>query len=165
VRLANSGASFCNHLAFAHNILIDDFKMNPKQLPIGYWIKQVDELLTKNINEIQSSFSLTRTDWQILNTLSEQGSIHQNELTVLMKPFLSLTSVEDALSQLKNKQLIIEEDQNLKLTDKGKEHHTACLERQKKFRQDTMAGISEENYQTTIATLQKIVANINHSPA
>jgi predicted transcriptional regulator len=134
--------------------------MNTRQLPIGYWIKQVDELLTAKIDQIHSSFSLTRADWQILNTLSEQGTSHENELISLMKPFLSAKAVNEALSKLKEQQLIVEEHQNLKLSDVGKKQHKACIERQKEFRVQAMVGISEESYQITVVTLQKIGENI-----
>ena len=46
--------------------------MQAKKLPIGYFIKQADYLLTKGINEIQSSLGLTRTDWQILNSFNRR---------------------------------------------------------------------------------------------
>ncbi len=36
--------------------------MKLKDLPIGYWIKQADNLLTQGINKIQAEFDFSRTD-------------------------------------------------------------------------------------------------------
>ncbi len=45
--------------------------MKSKDLPIGYWMKQADNLLTLGIDKIQAAFGFSRTDWQILNALKE----------------------------------------------------------------------------------------------
>jgi hypothetical protein len=46
--------------------------MNDKKLPIGYYVKLVDQLFTERINAVQAEFDLTRVTWQILNFISEQ---------------------------------------------------------------------------------------------
>lgn len=61
--------------------------MQQENKPIGYWIKQADELLTQGINTIQASFQLDRTDWQVLNTIAEHRSIGSRELTQSIQPF------------------------------------------------------------------------------
>jgi hypothetical protein len=61
--------------------------MQSKELPIGYWIKQTDLLLTKGIDDIQSSFGMTRTDWQILNAVSEKAFVNRVDLINLILPF------------------------------------------------------------------------------
>ena len=131
-----------------------------KKLPIGYWIKQADQLLTKGIDDIQSSFGMTRTEWQILNSISEGGGIERLELTRLMLPFADTKSVENVLTKFKTGHLINDDDQKLILTDKGRELHLKCFEKQKIFRQSVMVNISEQDYQTTVLTLEKIVKNI-----
>ena len=137
--------------------------MDTNKLPIGYWIKQADQLLTAGIDKIQSSLGLTRTDWQIVNSLAGQPSIDINKLSVLMEPFADPASISDTLSQLKDKELIAEKGNLLSLTETGKKQHALCLERQIEFRQNTMAGISGEDYQTTLMTLQKIVDNVKRN--
>lgn len=133
--------------------------MQSQKLPIGYWIKQVDNILTKGIDDIQSSFGMTRTDWQVLNTVSESETIKKNELVKIMSPFLGTPLIDDMLTNLKERHLIDENNQKLILTDKGKKQHSLCLEKQKLFRQNTMIGISEQDYQVTVLTLQKIIEN------
>lgn len=137
--------------------------MQTKQLPIGYWLKQADELLTKRIDDIQSSFGITRKDWQILNAIDENGLIQKSSLAHLMSPFAASKAVNDILVKLRAEHLIEEQDEKLALTAKGKELHLTCLDQQKKFRQTAMTGVSEQDYEVTISTLQKIVANISES--
>ena len=134
--------------------------MQTKKLPIGYWIKQADQLLTKGIDDIQSSFGTTRTEWQILNSISEKGFIEKSHLTALMSPFADTTSVENILAKFKIGHLINEKENKINLTEKGTELHSSCFEKQKIFRQSIMTDISEQDYQTTILTLQKVVENI-----
>jgi hypothetical protein len=42
-------------------------------LPIGYWLKHTDELLTKHINNVQTANGVSRSPWQVLNSLYESG--------------------------------------------------------------------------------------------
>lgn len=134
--------------------------MQPKELPIGYWIKQVDELLTKGINEMQSSFGLTRTDWQILNSIKENGQNSTSELLSLMRPFVDQNSLDSILKKFRANKLLSDETEKLTLTDRGTELHKACMEKQKSFRQKAMTHISEQQYQETIITLKKIIENL-----
>jgi hypothetical protein len=43
-------------------------------LPIGYWLKQVDNLLNEQINRVHAASGITRSDCQVLNILSETGT-------------------------------------------------------------------------------------------
>ncbi len=49
----------------------------------------------------------------------------------------------------------------LALTTEGKELHKSCFDTQQEFRNKTVTDISETDYQTTISTLQKMIANIS----
>jgi|SRR5450432_3653726 len=134
--------------------------MEAKKLPIGYFIKQADDLLTKGINEIQSESGLTRTDWQILNSIAEKEQSNEAELTMLLKPFAKENSVNAILTKFKTDLLLNEKDNKLSLTKKGIELHKTCLEKQKLFRQTAMLDISELQYQQAVSTLQKIIENL-----
>lgn len=119
-------------------------------------------MLTLGINHIQSSNHLSRTGWQIINTVHDKTSVGKTALVNIMKPFAHEHDVEDILEELKNKGLItISHDNNISLPGKGHELHARCLEKQQAFRKTAMNGISDEDYSTTVSTLQKIVGNIN----
>ncbi|PSR54968.1 hypothetical protein AHMF7605_16385 [Adhaeribacter arboris] len=135
--------------------------MQAKNLPIGYWIKQADTLLTQGIDALQSSLGLTRLKWQMLHTIREKEPIHTNELTALLKPFAEKSVLETTLEALKQDSLILEKEEPLSLTAKGITLHAVCFEQQKTFRQKAMAGITEQQYEQTVATLQKIAENLS----
>lgn len=136
--------------------------MQTKNPPIGFWIKQADELLTKGINEIQASLKMTRTEWQILNSIHEKILIAKSELTNLMKPFADNNMIEDTLSRFHTESIIKNQNDNvLILTEKGEELHKFCFGQQQLFREKAMTGISQQDYLTTVSTLQKMVENIS----
>jgi DNA-binding MarR family transcriptional regulator len=134
--------------------------MKPKDLPIGYWIRKADETLTNGINKIQLDFGFTRTDWQILNSLQESNGIYKAELLEIINSFAEKPIVENILSEFEKKNLVEEQSSKLKLTQKGLEIQQQCFERQKIFRNKSMEGISEHEYQSTYLTLKKLVNNI-----
>lgn len=136
--------------------------MNTKELPIGYWIKQADELLTKSINEIQSSLGITRTGWQILHLLMsyENHELQKDLLAIIMQPFINENELESILEHFIKENTLIMNQDTVVLTDKGEQLHNQSFELQKAFRLKSMEGIPGEDYQTTIATLQKIVSNL-----
>lgn len=134
--------------------------MQQKNLPIGYYIKQVDELLTEGINKVMAAFNLTRVKWQVLNSIQENAGITKKELVKLMKPFATAVVIENILEGYRQQGHITAEDTDkILLTSKGLQLHAACLEQQLEFRKKIMTGISESDYQSTILTLQKIVRN------
>lgn len=135
--------------------------MQPKQqhLPIGYWIKKADELLTKSINEVHKNAHLTRLGWQLLHTIYKKKTIKTSELIEMVSLFADATVVKQTLYNFSVQDLIKLEDE-VKLTAKGNQLHEQCLERQKAIRQQAMQGVSEEAYMITIQTLEKIVNNL-----
>ena len=117
--------------------------MQSKQLPIGYWVKKVDELLTTGINEIQSSFGLTRTDWQALNSIKENEGIRRHDLITFMRPFADEASLNATFEKFTEDNLIFNEAEKFTLTENGSVLHKRCMEKQKVFRQKATANISD----------------------
>ena len=136
--------------------------MKSNNLPIGFWIKKADESLTNGINKIHSQFGLTRTDWQVLNTLKEGTDITKTRLMEIMQPFAEESEIEGILINFRNKKLLSGQASHLKLTEEGLEIHQECLQRQIAFRSKSMEGISEQDYLTTYSTLERLVANIEN---
>lgn len=136
--------------------------MKNKNSPIGYWIKQADELLTKGINEIQASLELTRTEWQVLNSIHENILLSKTDLTNVMKPFADDNMIESILARFHTDDIIkTQHGKVFTLTENGQKLHKLCFEQQQLFRQKAMIGISQQDYQTTVSTLQKMAENIN----
>ena len=53
--------------------------------PIGFWLKLVDRLLDKRLDETLGD--LTRRHWQVLNVL-QQGAVDQAGIDARVRPFL-----------------------------------------------------------------------------
>lgn len=134
--------------------------MQPDNKPIGYWVKQADEVLTRGINNIHLTFGITRTDWQVLHTIREHGSISSSKLTELLKPFADARALEKIAIRFRQQELLHTGDEEvLSLSEKGRQLHTACFEKQQAFRKKVMSGIAEQEYVTAVTVLQKIVEN------
>ncbi len=142
---------------------MDKRDMDNKILPIGYYFKKADDLLTEGIDRIQSEFGLTRTDWQVLNRVYEEPGIEKQSLAEAMEPFVQGYSLENRIVSLKTKELISGEN-NLSLTKNGLRLYKACLQKQTEFRAKTMKGISEKEYLQLIMTLEKLIGNLEQMP-
>ena len=108
--------------------------MRPQKLPIGYWIKEADNLLTAGIDAIHSKAGLTRTGWQVLNSIYENGSLQENTLFDLLRPFANKESLEQILVKLANDNLIEEKEGILFLTAGGKQLYQQCFSAKSQIR-------------------------------
>lgn len=130
------------------------------KLPIGYYLKKTDNLLTEGINQVHKALGITRTDWQILNSINENVQLDRRELGNLISEFASEEAINEAISVLIDRYLI-QDSGYFSLTDKGRDLYQTCLQKQKEFRQKAMKDISEQEYFQTIATLEKIIHNLS----
>ncbi len=135
--------------------------MEQKRLPIGYYLKLADRALTNGIDTIQSRYGMDRTGWQVLNSIFENPDILEDRLLELMQPFADKSFIESILSKFINEGQIDFKNNRLVLTVEGNKLHGACLESQREFRNKAMMDISEEEYKTTMLTLEKIIANLS----
>ncbi|MCC7534418.1 MAG: hypothetical protein IT246_10795 [Bacteroidia bacterium] len=132
-----------------------------QQLPIGYYLKLADKCLTNGIDEIQFKHGINRIEWQVLNSINERPEVSTNAIFEQMEPIADKPMIESILKKyLDNNQVVINNN-ILSLTFTGKELHKLCMNAQIEFRKKAMHGISEAEYKTTIATLQKLIANIS----
>jgi hypothetical protein len=102
--------------------------MRSKKLPIQYYIKHADELLTKGVGCIQSSFGIHRTVWQIIHSIYEKGCIHTNELNSIMQPFADPGTVYNILTKLKIQSVIFNAEDKITLTSNGIDLYKNCFD-------------------------------------
>lgn len=133
-----------------------------QRLPIGYWVKKVDRLLTEKIESVQQLDRISRIDWQVLNTLSRSSPQSITQLASVLEPFASVDQLERVTDELRERGLIVKEEATglIRLTEEGEQLHTRALERQRRVRRQAVAGLSEADYATTIRVLQQIVKNL-----
>jgi hypothetical protein len=70
------------------------------ELPIGYWLKRADNLLTEQINKAQAAHGVSRSDWQALNKLNERGSASKERILESMRTFVDAPSLDEIITRL-----------------------------------------------------------------
>lgn len=139
--------------------------------PIGYWLKQADNLLTEQINKVQSANGVSRFDWQVLNRLNELGMADRKQLFEVMRTFITEVELEEILSSLTQRGWVEQgkvshnSAAEFHLTEEGRRQHAIILASQKEVRAQAMQGIGEEEYATVIRVLQRIVSNLGGNSA
>ena len=129
-------------------------------LPIGYWLKQADQTLTKAINDAQQANGLSRTDWQVLNMLFELATASQAQLIETLKPFADSDVLNATLANLGARGLLTGDTNSYQLSHQGQQIHKTALEHQKGIRQQAIQGISQADYATTVRVLGQLVQNL-----
>jgi len=129
------------------------------KLPIGYYLKKADNLLTEGINKIHAESGITRTQWQVLNSIIQKDEADRHHVIELLNEFADKDTINDSIDILINRGLV-NENSFLYLTDRGKELFEKCFQKQKIFRQRVMENISEQEYVQIITTLEKIIDNL-----
>lgn len=132
------------------------------QLPIGYWLKHTDELITQRSNQVLSNHGFTRSRWQVLNIFFEaDGPLSKARVFDIMQTFIDARQLETILEGLLHERWLvsIEPDQYLPGAS-GKEMHATILEQQMLVRKRAIQNITEQEYKTAIDVLQQIVKNL-----
>ncbi len=137
--------------------------MDTRNLPLGYWIKKVDNLLTAGIDRIQANHGLTRTEWQVLNCIAGSHHLSKTEIITIIAPFAHEKAAISILDKLERELLISQKDENIVITPTGTELNHSCLKEQLQFRKKAMNDVSEQQYQTTVYTLEKIAENLSRN--
>jgi DNA-binding MarR family transcriptional regulator len=139
--------------------------VQPK-LPIGYWLKQADNLLTEQINKAQATHAVSRFDWQVLNTLHEIGSANRERIFEIVRTFVDAAGFDAIMSHLIERgwvelsRVAGSDLQEFQLTKEGQRQYEVIFTTQKEVRQRAVQGVSAEEYATVIRVLQRIVSNL-----
>lgn len=138
-------------------------------LPIGYWLKEADRVITAAINQAQAVNGVSRTEWQVLNTLAEGNGATRERLGTIVQPFVDAAGLDAIIARLTERGWVAaagagEEGQApLNLTAEGQDAHAVILAQQQEVRRRAVAGVSREDYATVIRVLQQIVHNLSES--
>lgn len=134
------------------------------KLPIGYWLKRVDELITLQSNAALQGQGLSRFDWQVLNTVSESESCDKQGLAELLEVFIPRASFERIVSDFVQKGWLIQTvDGQLHPTEAGKLAREKAFVLQQRVRLKAFEGVSQDEYTMLVEVLQKVVANLEQT--
>lgn len=145
-------------------VAMSDQKRNT--LPIGYWLRRADELLTARIGEAQHDNGLSRLDWQALNVVHDAGSPNAGHVASTLSPFASAVEGSNVLRSLAGRGLVHQKASGeYELTTAGSLLYEKALSAQKEVRFQATLGIGEDEYRATVTVLQRLVKNLEHDDA
>ncbi|MCO1338590.1 transcriptional regulator [Kocuria polaris] len=133
--------------------------------PLGFWLKLVDSLIAKQFAFALEEHGVTRLQWQLLNTLAKKPATH-NELTHTLGPFLTPTppdepdTLDEHLAELIESGWIVSDGSVLSLTEQGSTGWEKLNEVVTNMREASSSGITEEQYTTTVRSLQRMAENL-----
>jgi DNA-binding MarR family transcriptional regulator len=136
------------------------------QLPIGYWLKQADNLLTEQIDHAQAVHGVSRAEWQVLNLLMEHGHANHEAIFATMRTFVDEATLDAIFASLlargwvELQEAATPRTDIFQLTAEGQRQHAVIFATQKEVRQRAMQGISAEEYATVVRVLQQMVSNL-----
>jgi DNA-binding MarR family transcriptional regulator len=129
--------------------------------PIGYWLKKLDRLIDGQFERELGDGGVSRRQWQVLNLLQD-GPRSAPELQAELEPFVQEApdELDDAVTGLLSRGWVDSQDAVINLTETGEAQLGLVTAKIAELRQDLAAGISPEEYRTTIDVLVRMVANL-----
>ncbi|MDN5756282.1 MAG: MarR family winged helix-turn-helix transcriptional regulator [Arthrobacter sp.] len=141
------------------------------QRPIGYWLKLVDSLISEQFATSLEEHGVTRRQWQLLNLLGSKPHTSA-ELMSALAPFFDEVSPEgepaspaEHLAELLESGWVSQDGDSYALTDRGNISLERLTELVEGMRERSSDGVTQEQYETTIATLQRMATNLGWSEA
>ena len=136
------------------------------QLPIGYWLKRADELLTARIDEAQRANGLTRLEWQALNVIRGRPRVRGADIVSALEPFADAGTVGEVLRGMELRGSIAGSlETGFELAPAGVELYEQALSMQASVRQRATEGISEAEYAGAVDVLRRLVENLERDDA
>lgn len=137
------------------------------QRPIGYWLKLVDRMIDERFASTLEEHGVTRRQWQLLTVLSRGGAT-VDQLDTAVAPFLSAADNESStehLGELIESGWVTSTETGFQITDRGLTAYTRLAEVVEANREIATEGINTEEYNTMVATLERVARNLGWSDA
>jgi hypothetical protein len=130
--------------------------------PIGFWLKLVDRLIDEQFASTLEEHGVTRRQWQLLNVLSREPATVE-QLDAAVAPFLSADDSEssaDHLTELIESGWVSATADGYELLDRGRGAFERLTEVVATQRTVAAEGVSGEQYEATIAVLERMARNL-----
>ncbi|WP_394770789.1 MarR family winged helix-turn-helix transcriptional regulator [Lacisediminihabitans sp.] len=135
------------------------------QRPIGFWLKLVDRLIDERFALTLEEHGVTRRQWQLLNVLA-RGNATVEALDAAVEPFLAVDDGESAdehLAELVDSGWVAVTPSGYELTEHGRTALNGLSVVVQANRELASQGVTEEEYDRTLATLERIARNLGWS--
>ncbi|OKI93458.1 MarR family winged helix-turn-helix transcriptional regulator [Kitasatospora sp. CB01950] len=131
--------------------------------PIGYWSWAASKAVVARIRGALGELGLTQPQWWVLNQVAHADTPRtRDEVSAVLRGYLDTGQAGLAIEidgALEHGWITQDADARLELTDKGREFFAVADARQDELREERHAGISDEEYLTTMKVLQRFIHN------
>jgi DNA-binding MarR family transcriptional regulator len=137
------------------------------QRPIEYWLKLVDRMIDERFASTLEEHGVTRRQWQLLTVLS-RGGASVDQLDAAVAPFLSSVDNESStehLAELIESGWVTPSETGFQITDRGLTAYTRLAEVVEANREIATEGISPEDYNIMVTSLEQVARNLGWSDA
>lgn len=136
-----------------------------KSRPIGYWLREADELLTRFTNRVQLANGVSRFEWQALNLVNRTPGVRAGQIGAVLLPYMDEQALSAIIGRLVDRGWIEEfgltgDDAAYRVTESGVAQHERVRRAQQQVRDVAMREITHEEYVATVAVLRRIVMNL-----
>ena len=132
--------------------------------PIGFWLKQADNVLTEHIDRVLGENGFTRSRWQVLNTVYQAGALTRASLFDTVQTFIDARQLDEIIREFVEEGWLVAfgggNGAQLTLADAGIAKREAVFELQSGVRRRAMKGIAEQEYAAVIDVLGRMVKNL-----
>ncbi|PSL46072.1 hypothetical protein CLV51_10348 [Chitinophaga niastensis] len=128
--------------------------------PIGWYLKEADNLITGFMNASFEIRGITRFHWQILQNIDTHGSICKNNYYPQVKRFLSEQELEQLLASLLTRNWIQLHNEDYTFTETGKQEFDQIAILQQRNKEQMLSGTTSEDYINTINFLSTLILNM-----
>ena len=133
--------------------------------PIGYWVKTVDRLIDEQFAAASAVAGLSRRQWQILNILHDHEGASRSAVVQAVAPFLRPgETLDEHLAGIP--ELLVDDGSLVRLTPQGEARLAQVRDQSVQgLRERVSQGLTREEYETTLRTLERIARNLGWSEA
>lgn len=130
------------------------------KMPIGWYLREVDSLLTKFVNQAFESHGINRYHWQIMKNIDTHEKICKDLFYHQVHRFVNESEYESLFQELISRNWIVLKDEKYWFTPEGKNGFEEISNLQEVNREAITKGTTEEEYLNTIRFLEKLIVNL-----
>lgn len=135
--------------------------MIPTERPIGYWVKNLDQLLEASLDKVLARSGVRRRHWQVLSVLRD-GPQSRAQVAEAMLAFWVAASVTqtDTVDDLVRRGWASTDGESYELTADGEEAYGRISLDVATLRALVTDGFTAEEYETVVIALARMCGNL-----
>ncbi|MBO9730080.1 MAG: hypothetical protein J7623_15690 [Chitinophaga sp.] len=130
------------------------------KLPIGWYLKEADSLITQYINNAFEVFGINRFHWQVLKQIDTHGKISRELYYYQVNRFLTEAELDEILDSLVARNWVQHNDDLYSFTPLGAAEFAKIADDQDENYKKILNGTSIDAYLATIDFLEIIIKNM-----